>query len=396
MSSYGDRTRLPVFGQIEPYPDRPRHKRGQILYKPVRARSPPKLDLMFTTYINMKVTHILGVDISKDKFDVCLLDSQQDQTLAQHQFTNNPAGFKQLQRWLRKQNVPQIHACMEATSRYADALAVFLHQRQHPVSIVNPRRIRHYADSLLVRTQNDTIDAGIIARFCATQKPRLWTPPPDGLRQLQELTRMRRFFVSQHQRLQNRLHTESKALVKLLRRHLRQLENTIEELEESISAFLKDSEPLARQVALVDSISGIGLITAATALAELPPVDQLKHAGAAVALAGLDPRKKDSGKSVRGVARLSKMGSSPLRAALYMAALTAMRCNPVVRAQAGRLRQRGKSGKTVVCAAMRKLVRLIYGVLKHGRPFDPNWQERERAVPCAGAEVGGGDGLSSP
>ena len=347
---------------------------------------------MFNKSKNMKVSHILGIDISKDKFDVCLLVPHQDQILAQHHFTNNPAGFKQLQGWLRQQNIPQVHACMEATSRYADALALFLHEQQHLVSVVNPRRIRHFADSLLVRSQNDAIDAAIIARFCATQKPRLWTAPPAELRRLQELTRLRQFFVTQHQRLQNRLHTESKALVKLLRRHLRQLEQTIEELERAITTFLQDHGPLAQQVALVDSISGVGPLTAAVAVAELPPVGQLQHAGQAVALAGLDPRKKDSGSSVRGVARLSKMGSSPLRAALYMAALTALRCNPLVRAQAERLRQKGKSGKPLVCAAMRKLVRLIYGVLKHRQAFDPNWQGPPRAVPCAGAEASGGDG----
>jgi transposase len=341
---------------------------------------------------NMKVHHILGIDISKDKFDVCLRHPQQDQPLAQHQFPNSLAGFKQLQRWLRKHGVTQVHACMEATSRYGEALAVFLHQQQQQVSVVNPRRIRRYAESLLVRTQHDALDADIIARFCATQNPRLWTPAPPELRRLQELTRLRQFLVGQRTRLQNRLHTETKTLARLLRRHIRQLDKTIEEIEATITTFLQDNQELNRQVALVDTISGVGPITAAAALAELPPSGQLDHAGQAVALAGLDPRKKDSGKSVRGVAHVSKMGSRPLRAALYMAAVTALRCNPLIRAQADRLRARGKSGKTVICAAMRKLVRLIYGVLKHGQAFDPKWQGPHRAVPCAEAQASGGDG----
>ena len=341
---------------------------------------------------NMKVHYILGIDISKDKFDVCLRHPQQDQPVAQHQFPNSPAGFKQLQRWLRKHNVTQVHACMEATSRYGEALALFLHQQQQQVSVVNPRRIRRYADSLLVRTQHDALDADIIARFCATQNPRLWTPAPPERRRLQELTRLRQFLVSQRTRLQNRQHTESKTLVRLLRRHIRQLDRTVEEIEAIITTFLRDHDELNRQVALVDTISGIGPITAAAAVAELPPPGQLEHAGQAVALAGLDPRKKDSGKSVRGVAHVSKMGSRPLRAALYMAAVTASRSNPIIRVQAERLRARGKSGKTVICAAMRKLVRLIYGVLKHGQAFDSKWQGPDRAVPCAEAEASGGDG----
>ena len=340
----------------------------------------------------MKVYYILGIDISKDKFDVSLRHPGQDHPLAQHQFPNRPAGFKQLQRWLRKHGVTHVHACMEATSRYGEALALFLHQQEQQVSVVNPRRIRKYADSLLVRTQHDALDADIIARFCATQKPRLWTPAPPEVRQLQDLTRLRQFMVSQCTRLQNRLHTESKTLARLLRRHIRQLDRTVEEIEAAITTFLQDHDELNQQVALVDTITGIGPITAAVAVAELPPPGQLEHAGQAVALAGLDPRKKDSGKSIRGVAHVSKMGSRPLRAALYMAAVAASRSNPIIRAQTQRLRARGKNGKTVICAAMRKLVRLIYGVLKHRQAFDPKYQGLNRAVPCAEAEASGDGG----
>lgn len=341
----------------------------------------------------MKVTHILGIDISKDKFDVCLrpagaLDVPGHRAV----FDNTPAGFKKLRRWLAQQPAAHVHACLEATSRYGDALALFLFEQQHTVSVVNPRRIRRYADSLLVRTQHDALDADIIARFCATQKPAAWQPAPAALRQLQTLTRLRHFLVSQSQRLQNRAHTETPASRRILRRHQCQLEKSIAQLEAQIAEHLQQHEPLAQQVALVDSITGIGPVTAAAAVAELPPIERIEHAGQAVALAGLDPRKKDSGKTVRGVAHVSKMGSRPLRASLYMAAVTALRCNPSIRAQADRLRARGKSGKTVICAAMRKLVRLIYGVLKHGQAFDPNWQGRPRAVPCAEAEASGGDG----
>jgi transposase len=344
----------------------------------------------------MKVTHILGIDISKDKFDVCLQPVGMEDTPGHHAaFDNTPAGFKKLRRWLAQQQAPYVHACLEATSRYGDALALFLHQQSHTVSIVNPRRIHHYAKSLLVRTQHDALDARIIARFCATQKTTAWQPTPPALRQLQDLTRLRHFLVSQNQRLQNRAHTESPALRRFLQRHLGQLEKSIAELEAQIAEHLQAHASLAQQVALVDSIAGIGPVTAAAAVAELPPIERLEHAGQAVALAGLDPQKKDSGSSVRGVAHLSKMGSRPLRAALYMAAVSAQTHNPIVRALAERLRAKGKTGKTVVCAAMRKLMRLIFGVLKTGKPFDPNYPAPARAVPCERARASGGDELPS-
>ena len=339
----------------------------------------------------MNPLHILGIDISKDKFDVCLRPATPAAAPGQHAcFDNTPAGFKKLQHWLAQQGPATLHACLEATSRYGDALALFLYEHQHTGSVVNPRRLRHYADSLLVRTQHDALDAAIIARFCATQSPAAWQPTPTALRQLQDLTRLRQFFVSQSQRLQNRLQTEAPALARLVRRQLRHFEKTITELDALIRAHLESDAALAQQVALADSIPGVGPVTAAAAVAELPPVERLEHAGQAVALAGLDPRKKDSGDSVRGVAHLSKMGSRPRRAALYMAAVAAQTHNPVVRAQAQRLQAKGHTGKTVVCASMRKLLRLIYGVLKTGQPLDPNWQERRRAVPCARARASGG------
>ncbi len=321
----------------------------------------------------MQATHILGIDISKDKFDVCLLNLATRATVQPAPFPNNPAGCKQLQRWLKAQAAGPLHACLEATSRYGDALALFLHAQAHTVSVVNPRRIRHFAHSQLLRTQNDAVDARLIADFCATQAPRAWQPAPAALGALQALTRARQFFCHEVQRLQNRLATEPAATAKWLRQHIKSLHQTLRKLEAHIQAHLAAETALADQVALVDSINGIGLVTAATVVAELPPIERFAHAGQLVALAGLDPRKKDSGSSVRGRARLSKMGSAGLRGCLYMAAVVGLTHNPLLRAQAERLRAKGHKGKLIVCAAMRKLIRLIYGVLKHRQPFDPNW-----------------------
>jgi transposase len=351
---------------------------GHILYKPDRAEVSPRPTSCNNNIIiihRMKATHSLGIDISKDKFDVSLRPLDTTSPIPRHRaaFDNRPAGFKKLRRWLA-QHLPtpaRLHACLEATSRYGDALALDLYAQPHLVSVVNPRCVRHYADSRLVRTQHDALDAEIIADFCATQNPRPWQPAPAELRQLQDLTRLRQFFVHQSARLQNRLQTESPALARIVRTHMRQLQKTVAQLETQMAAHLQTHAALARQVERVDSIPGIGPVTAAAVVAELPPLERLEHAGQAVALAGLDPRKKDSGSSVRGVAHLSKMGSRPLRGALYMAGVSALTHNPLVRALGERLAAKGHRGKTVVCAAMRKLVRLIYGVLKHERPFDP-------------------------
>lgn len=343
----------------------------------------------------MQATHILGIDISKDKFDVCLRAATADGPRHAHTFPNHAKGFQALRRWLAQHPVTHLHACLEATSRYGDALALHLHQHGHTVSVVNPRRTRHYADSRLVRTQNDTIDAALIADFCASQNPRAWEPVSEGKRQLQDLVRTRGFFLGQKQQCGNRLETADAFSAKHLRQHLRQLDATLGKLEAQIKDLLQRQPELARQVELADSISGVGWLTAAVAVAELPPIERLEHAGQAVALAGLDPRKKTSGTSVHPAPRLSKMGSRLLRQTLYMAALTALRHNPIIRALGERLQAKGKGGKRTVAAAMRKLVRLIYGVLKHGQPFDPNWDQRDRAVRLGG-RASAGDELPSP
>jgi transposase len=345
----------------------------------------------------MQATHILGIDISKDKFDVCLRTATDQGPRHAATFHNNAKGFKDLCTWLRQQAATDLplHACLEATSRYGDALALDLHQHGHTVSVVNPRRTRHYADSRLMRTQNDTIDAALIADFCASQNPRSWRPVAEDQRQLQNLVRTRGFFLNQKQQCLNRLETADPISAKHLRSHVRQLDATLSKLEKQIIDLLQTQPDLARQVELADSIPGVGLLTAAIAVAELPPIHRLEHAGQAVALAGLDPRKKTSGTSVHTAPRLSKMGSRLLRQTLYMAALAALRYNPIIRALGERLRAKGKGGKLIVAAAMRKLVRLIYGVLKQGQPFDPHWQNRDRAVGLGGL-ASDGDMLPNP
>ena len=343
----------------------------------------------------MQATHILGIDISKNKFDVCLRAAAPEGARHAATFPNHAKGFKALDRWLRQHPAARLHACLEATSRYGDALALHLHEGGHTVSVVNPLRTRRYADSRLVRTQNDTIDAALIADFCAKENPRPWQPVAEGKRKLQDLVRTRGFFLRQKQQCRNRLETADPLSAKHLRQHVRQLDATRRQLEKQISDLLQTQPELQRQVALVDSIPGIGALTAAVALAELPPIERLEHAGQAVALAGLDPRKKDSGTSVHTAPRLSKMGSRLLRQTLYMAALAALRHNPIIRGLGQRLKAKGKSGKRAVVAAMRKLVRLIYGVLKQGQPFDPNWPNRDRAVGLGGP-ASDGDERPSP
>jgi len=323
-------------------------------------------------------THILGIDIAKLKFDVNLRSLTGSESRWAASFPNNLKGFKALMRWLAQHAVcshEQVHACMECTSRYGDALAEFLHAQACQVSMVNPRRTRHYANSQLTRTVDDTIDARLIADFCASERKTLtlWEPLSPDHRQLRDLTRARQALVEDHDRFSNMLETAAGVARKVFQKQSRQLQRQIEQLDKAIEQFVASAPELQRQIDLADSVPGVGLITAATVVAELPPISKIAQARQAVALFGLDPLQKTSGTSVKTQARLSRMGSRRGRRALYMPALVALRCNPPIHQLGERLQQKGRRGKYIVVAAMRKLLRLIYGVIKQGRPFDSNW-----------------------
>ena len=146
--------------------------------------------------------NILGIDIAKRKVDVALIF--ENKTLTK-QFDNSLKGFKLLAAWLKSLNLAQVHACLEATGTYGDALADFLHHTGHFVSVVNPARIKGYALSKMQRNKTDTADARLIADFCLTQNPSQWFPPSPQVVELQALTRRIEVLEEMLQMEKNRL-----------------------------------------------------------------------------------------------------------------------------------------------------------------------------------------------
>ena len=133
------------------------------------------------------MTVFIGIDIAKDKFDVSLIRPDHDPEAAS--FENTRKGFNQFHRFLKKRQAQGAHVCMEATGVYYESLAEFLHQKHYVVSVVNPARIKSYAQSQLQRNKTDRLDAQIIADFCRTQNPPLWTPPDPSWHELRALVR---------------------------------------------------------------------------------------------------------------------------------------------------------------------------------------------------------------
>jgi len=317
----------------------------------------------------------LGIDIAKLKFNVCLI--KHDGKLKHKVLPNNEAGFEQLTEWFSRQGAGRVHACLEATGTYGEALALFLHQAGHAVSVVNPAAIKAFAQSRPSRTKTDRVDAELIARFGQAQEPPRWTPPAVEVRELQALVRRLESLIEMRVMEENRL--SSGITVDSVRQSVEELLNHLNEqikhCEELIRQHIDNHPGLKRQSELLDSIPGTAESTAAALLAEITGIKQYKSARQVAAYAGLVPRERQSGTSVRGRARLSKIGNARLRRALYFPAITALRCSPFFQAWAKGLQERGKSKMSVICAVMRKLVHLAYGVLKTGKPFDPEWEK---------------------
>ena len=314
---------------------------------------------------------ILGIDISKKQFDLCLL---RDNGKLKHKvFANTASGFVELSAWLQKQKVERVHAGMEATGTYGEALALYLFEAGHRVSIINPAIIKAYAQSHLSRAKTDKVDATLIARFCAERQPPLWQPLPREIRDLQALVRRLESLLEMQQMEVNRLEAGvgAEMVRDSLSEHIAFLAQEIKRTEALIHDHINQHPALREQRELLVTIPGIGNTTAAKLLGEILDVKLYKSARQLAAFAGLVPRLHASGSSVKRKARLSKIGAPRLRKALYFPAIAAIKHNPYIHAMSERLRERGKCPMQIIGAAMRKLVHLAFGVLKSGRAFDP-------------------------
>jgi transposase len=312
----------------------------------------------------------VGVDIAKKKFDVALLmESKYKHKL----FTNDEAGFEAFIVWLLTFNLlsrPLI--CMEATGAYSQPLADFLVAKGYPVSVVNPAKVKAFAQSELSRAKTDKADAKLIARYALSMQPGLWTPPPPAIRRLQALTRRIEHLLEIQQMERNRLDTADESITASINSLLKTVEDEIKAIRLAINDLINDNPDLDNRRKLLESIPGIGSATIAHLLIALSSHQGFTNAKQVVAFAGLAPYLRESG-PWSGKTRIAKSGDPILRKALYMPALCAWKHNPVIHDFCERLKANGKNGKAIACAAMRKLIHIAFGVLKSGKPFDPLW-----------------------
>jgi transposase len=317
--------------------------------------------------MEMAITAWLGIDIAKQKFDVTLNWNSRRRAKV---FRNDAEGWQALLRWLKDLGVDQVHACLEATGRYGDGLALHLHDAGHRVSIVNPAQIKHFGRAKLGRNKTDRADAALICDYCRLFEPAAWTPPSAALRELRDLPRGADGLTGGVRRGSGQGSTAADAAMAAV---IARLEAEIAALDQAIVHVIGQDEDLRARHDLLISVPGIATHTAAVILSELPGPAVLRTAREAAAYAGLNPSHRQSGSSLDAPSRISRIGNATLRAALYLPALGALRWNPLVAALRQRLKDQGRlKPKQIVGAAMRKLLHLCFGVLKTGKPFDPN------------------------
>ncbi|MCB1568538.1 MAG: IS110 family transposase [Xanthomonadales bacterium] len=317
----------------------------------------------------------VGVDISKARFDAALpLGNGKYRTRSG--FANALGKFDAFFAWLDT-HCPQAAVVMEATGVYHELLAEALYSRGCTVYVVNPAQIAAFAKSELARTKTDRYDAKLIARFGqahgTSDKPLTpFQPTPPAMKRLNALLRRLSDLQTMWQMEQNRLDVADASVQPSIASVLVMLDQQIKETQAAIRRHIDDDPDLRHRKELLNSIPGVADLTSAWLLTLLQDGHRFSRVAQAVAFVGLNPRVQESGQW-KGHTRISKTGNAELRAKLYMPAVVARTHNPLIQSLCQRLAARGKAGKQIIVAAMRKLIHIAWGVLKNNTPFDPTW-----------------------
>lgn len=300
----------------------------------------------------------VGIDVCKDWLDAHRLPAGNALRVA-----NSPDGIRKLKRWLRRH--PASLVAVEATGKWHRALHRSLHADGIRVAVIDPFRLRMFAKAHGILAKTDTLDARVLAMFAAMMNPAARPPAPQALQTLQELVRGRASAVADKTALQNqRAAAETPFLRRQLDRRIARLDKDIDAIETEVERYIVDQPDLAWRQRILLSVPGIGPIVAATLLACLPEIGTIP-AKQITALAGLAPVPDDSGER-QGYRRI-KGGRQIVRDILYLAALSAAKCNNDLKAFYQRKLEEGKAKKLALVAVARKLLLLASSLISDNR-----------------------------
>ena len=304
---------------------------------------------------------VIGIDVGKEKLDVNLIGHKKVK-----EWGNGSPGREKLSEWIEKQG-PKL-VVLEASGGYEAALASELFARGVPVAVVNPTRVRAFAKAEGLLAKTDKIDARMIARFGATMKPKPQERRDQAQLELNQWVTRRRQVVEMRVAEKNRLETALGGIKADIERHIEWMTTEIEALEKLINQAIMDNPAWRETARRLETTPGIGAITASTLVADLPELGQLNRQKIA-ALVGVAPFNRDSGKR-RGKRHIFG-GRSSIRSVLYMATLSAIKHNPVIKSFYQRLLDKGKLKKVALTACMRKLLVILNAMVKSQQDWLP-------------------------
>ena len=298
-----------------------------------------------------------------------------------------PAGYATLCARLHASGVTPTRTLvvMEATGSYWITLATTLHQAGYAVSVINPAQAHAFAKALLKRAKTDAIDAQTLTQLAALLQPAPWTPPPAVYHELQQRLAERDALLDLRQQVRNQRHallqqpTVIAAVLARMDSLIATLTAQIDTVEAELTPALAQDATWAAAAARLQTLKGVGLLTARWRLVTTLCFTTCPTPEAATAYAGLAPNERSSGTSVYHRPRIGHTGNARLRTALYMATLSAAARNPVIKPFYDRLRAAGKPMKVARCAAARKLLHLAWALVTKEQDFDPSYAQRQQA-----------------
>ena len=308
----------------------------------------------------MSAQAVVGVDVAKRTFDACIAGASKPKT-----YGNTKRGINSFIESLQLLVSPFV--VMEATGSYQRALTRMLAAAGIAYSVVNPRTIRYFARSDNILAKTDRIDARVITLYGERMGPRVTLPPTEAAIRLKALVARRRTLVDFAAEEKKRAKTVEPFLRDDIQEMIASLQQKIAALDRQIKQLIHNCESWAAQAQLLNTVPGVGKVLISTLLSGLPELGLLAHKQIA-ALVGVAPYNDDSGQHAGD--RRCWGGRAHVRAALYMATVSAIRCNPVIKAYYQQLKNRGKKSKVAIVACMHKLLRILNAILREEKQWE--------------------------
>lgn len=337
-----------------------------------------------------KIVLVIGIDISKDDFHVCVKENSLGEKVrikGSRKFENNHKGFVELLNWVAKRKKEGIFVkyIMEATGCYYEELAYFLHNNGEKVSVVLANKIKHYAKSLNIKTKTDKVDASLIAEIGIERNMAYWIPMAPEYKQLRDLCREMLSQKKEKARAKCQLHAmmyshnKTASVVQIKENQIKFYEESIEVIKSEIQAIVNSNNYLKQRIDKIAKVKGLKITTIITVLCETNGFQMFNSIRQVVSYSGLDVVMKESGQ-YKGKTKISKKGNARIRQALFMPAMSASLHNEPIKQLHLRIVERNPDiKKKGIVAGMRKLLILIYVLLKKNEEYDPNyvWQKKD-------------------